>query len=175
MDRPQRAGHPAGLCARCLRRRLSRIQPASVHLPAHHSVHPRLAAIPARGLSMDTLRALPSVHQVLEQAGVQALIAAHGRALVLYAVQRALDEERTSGTIARTPARLARIGALIGALRRPRLRPVINATGVVLHTNLGRAPLAAAAAEAAAAIAGRYSSLAFDPRTRRGGPRQHLC
>ena len=123
---------------------------------------------------MDTLRALPSVHQVLEQAGVQALIAAHGRALVLYAVQRALDEERTSGTIAQTPARLARIGALIGDLRRPRLRPVINATGVVLHTNLGRAPLAAAAAEAAAAIAGRYSTLEFDPKTGRRGRRHDL-
>jgi L-seryl-tRNA(Ser) seleniumtransferase len=51
---------------------------------------------------------------------------------------------------------------------------VINATGVVLHTNLGRAPLAAAAAQAAAAIAGRYSTLEFDPRTGRRGRRHDL-
>jgi L-seryl-tRNA(Ser) seleniumtransferase len=123
---------------------------------------------------MDALRALPSVHQVLEQGEAQALIAVHGRALVLFAVQRALDEERSSGAIAESPARMARIEALVGELRRPRLRPVINATGVVLHTNLGRAPMAAAAAKAAAGIAGRYSTLEFDPRTGRRGRRHDL-
>jgi L-seryl-tRNA(Ser) seleniumtransferase len=123
---------------------------------------------------MDALRALPSVHEVLEQGEAQALIAVHGRALVLFAVQRALDEERSSGAIAESPARMARIEALVGELRRPRLRPVINATGVVLHTNLGRAPMAAAAAKAAAGIAGRYSTLEFDPRTGRRGRRHDL-
>jgi L-seryl-tRNA(Ser) seleniumtransferase len=123
---------------------------------------------------MDALRALPSVHQVLEQPAAQAMIAAHGRALVLFAVQRALDEERTKGTVADPAARVARIEGLVHELRRPRLRPVINATGVVLHTNLGRAPLAAAAAQAAAAIAGRYSTLEFDPRTGRRGRRHDL-
>ena len=123
---------------------------------------------------MDALRALPSVHQVLELAEAQALVTVHGRALVLFAVQRALDEERTSGTIADPAARMARIEALAGELRRPRLRPVINATGVVLHTNLGRAPMASAAAQAAANIAGRYSTLEFDPRTGRRGRRHDL-
>jgi L-seryl-tRNA(Ser) seleniumtransferase len=123
---------------------------------------------------MATLRALPSVHQVLEHKDVQGLAAVHGRGLVLFAVQRALDEERTSGAIADQAARVARIEAIVRALRAPRLRPVINATGVVLHTNLGRAPLAAAAAQAAAAIAGRYSTLEFDPRTGRRGRRHDL-
>lgn len=123
---------------------------------------------------MDTLRALPSVHQLLEQPEAQAMISAHGRALVRFAVQRTLDEERRGGTIADPVARHARIEAVIGELRRPRLRPVINATGVVLHTNLGRAPLAAAAAEAAAGIAGRYSTLEFDPRTGRRARRHDL-
>ncbi|HEX9097483.1 MAG TPA: L-seryl-tRNA(Sec) selenium transferase [Candidatus Dormibacteraeota bacterium] len=123
---------------------------------------------------MAILRGLPSVHQVLAQAEAQALVAVHGRALVLFAVQRALDEERTSGAIAHPSARMARIEALAGELRRPRLRPVINATGVVLHTNLGRAPMAAAAAQAAAGIAGRYSTLEFDPRTGRRGRRHDL-
>lgn len=123
---------------------------------------------------MDTLRALPSVHQVLEQPESQAMIATHGRALVLFAVQRALDEERAAGTLAQPAARISRIEALVRELRQPRLRPVINATGVVLHTNLGRAPLSAPAAQAAALIAGRYSTLEFDPRTGRRGRRHDL-
>ena len=123
---------------------------------------------------MDTLRALPSVHQVLEQVEAQALVNVHGRALVLFAVQRALDEERTRGAIAQPAARMARIETLVRELRQPRLRPVINATGVVLHTNLGRAPLSAPAAQAAALIAGRYSTLEFDPRTGRRGRRHDL-
>ena len=123
---------------------------------------------------MDTLSALPSVHQVLEQAGAQALVKIHGRGLVLFAVKRALDEERTRGAIAEPAARLARIDSLVGELRRPRLRPVINATGVVLHTNLGRAPMAVAASQATAAIAGRYSTLEFDPGSGRRGRRHDL-
>ncbi|TMF50950.1 MAG: L-seryl-tRNA(Sec) selenium transferase, partial [Chloroflexi bacterium] len=91
---------------------------------------------------MDTLRALPSVHQLLEESEAVAMVSAHGRPLVRFAVQRVLDEERASGAVAEPPMRWARVERLIRELRRPRLRPVVNATGVILHTNLGRAPLA---------------------------------
>ena len=61
------------------------------------------------------------------------------------------------------------------ALPRPRPAPVINATGVVLHTNLGRAPLSAAAAEAVARVASSYSDLELDLKEGRtrfaAGPR----
>jgi L-seryl-tRNA(Ser) seleniumtransferase len=123
---------------------------------------------------MDTLRTLPSVHQVLEEAEAQAMISQHGRPLVRFAVQQVLDQERRSGAVADPPGRWARIGAAIEQLREPRLRPVINATGVILHTNLGRAPLAPSAAEAAARIGARYSTLEFDPRTGRRSRRQEL-
>jgi L-seryl-tRNA(Ser) seleniumtransferase len=123
---------------------------------------------------MATLRALPSVHQLLEEKPAAALIATHGRPLVRFAVQRILEEERGSGVIAETGARWSAIERVIQELRRPRLRPVVNATGVILHTNLGRAPLAAAAAQAAATIAGRYSTLEFDPKTGRRGRRHDL-
>jgi len=123
---------------------------------------------------MDTLRALPSVHQLLEEPEGRSLLAAHGRPLLRFAVQRILDEERGRGVIAEPAARWSSIERVIQELRRPRLRPVVNATGVILHTNLGRAPLAAAAAQAAAAIAGRYSTLEFDPRTGRRGRRHDL-
>jgi len=123
---------------------------------------------------MATLRALPSVHQLLEEDAAAALIAEHGRPLLRFAVQRILEEERGSGVIAEPGARWSAIEHAIAELRRPRLRPVVNATGVILHTNLGRAPLAAAAAQAAAAIASRYSTLEFDPRTGRRGRRHDL-
>ena len=123
---------------------------------------------------MANLRALPSVHQLLEEPEGRALLVAHGRPLVRFAVQRILDEERGSGVVAEPGARWSAIERVIQELRRPRLRPVVNATGVILHTNLGRAPLAAAAAQAAAAIAGRYSTLEFDPRTGRRGRRHDL-
>ena len=123
---------------------------------------------------MDALRALPSVHQLLEEEPATALIAAHGRPLVRFAVQRALEDERRQATTDTAQARWARVEATIQGLRRPRLRPVVNATGVILHTNLGRAPLAAAAADATARIAGRYSTLEFDPLTGRRGRRHDL-
>ena len=123
---------------------------------------------------MDTLRALPSVHQVLEEVEVQSLITAHGRPLVRFAVQRVLDDERRAGAVADHKTRWARIEGVIRDLRQPRLRPVINATGVILHTNLGRAPLAAAAANAAARIGARYSTLEFDAMTGRRGRRHDL-
>jgi L-seryl-tRNA(Ser) seleniumtransferase len=125
-------------------------------------------------LSLDTLRALPSVHQLLEDEPASGLIAEHGRPLVRFAIQRVLDEERERRASSEPERRWARIAETIENLRRPRLRPVINATGVILHTNLGRAPLAARAAEAAARIAGRYSTLEFDPQTGRRGKRHDL-
>ena len=124
---------------------------------------------------MATLRALPSVHQLLEAPQASAMVASHGRPLVRFAVQRVIEEERRTGAIAEPEARWSAIERVIQELRRPRLRPVVNATGVILHTNLGRAPLAAAAAEAAAAIAGRYSTLEFDPQTGRRSRRHDLA
>ena len=123
---------------------------------------------------MDALRALPSVHQLLEEEPATTLIAAHGRPLVRFAVQRVLEEERRRAATNTSHARWARVEATIQGLRRSRLRPVVNATGVILHTNLGRAPLAAAAADATAGIAGRYSTLEFDPLTGRRGRRHDL-
>ena len=59
--------------------------------------------------------------------------------------------------------------------RPPSLRPVLNATGVIVHTNLGRAPLAAAAIERAARVAGGYSNLEYDLAAgARGSRHAHL-
>jgi L-seryl-tRNA(Ser) seleniumtransferase len=68
-----------------------------------------------------------------------------------------------------------RLEAKAGASVRPSLRRVINATGVILHTNLGRAPLAAQAVEALMGVASRYSNLEYDLSEGRRGARESHC
>jgi len=87
---------------------------------------------------MKSLRDLPSVDQVLRE-----LESADGfpREVVVYEIRSVLAEIRETGNESRPIGQLVR--DRLRALREPSLRRVINATGVVLHTNLGRAPLAA--------------------------------
>ena len=101
-----------------------------------------------------TLRSLPAVHTL---AG--ALDAPH--ALAVAAARRAIAEERTAVVAggAATEDLVPRARALLAEMQRGSLRRVLNATGVILHTNLGRAPLAAAAREAVARAAEGYSNL----------------
>src|SRR5581483_2460435 len=67
--------------------------------------------------------------------------------------------------------RVAAVAARLEDWLAPRLRRVINGTGVVLHTNLGRAPMPASAAAAAAAVASSYASVELDLATGRRGER----
>src|SRR5882672_9747540 len=97
----------------------------------------------------DARRELPSVNSLLETSGVRSLLAQHPRRVVLDAVRSAVDAARRSGDAHRTEEQW--IDSITSAVRRSTqssLRRVINATGVVLHTNLGRAPLAEGAIRA---------------------------
>jgi len=90
----------------------------------------------------ERLRGLPSVHEVLERLGP--LLTRYPRPLVVDEVRRVLDARRAcirAGDGSTEGAVEAEIERALEALARPSLRRVINATGVVLHTNLGRAPL----------------------------------
>jgi len=129
------------------------------------------------------LRNIPSVDELLATSTVQQLLTAYPRWAVLEAVREILGEYRRcllQGSIspdaAETllhPARIA--GVVAGVAERKAgfsLMPVLNATGVVLHTNLGRAPLAAAALQAVDAAARGYSNLEFDLETGNRGSRQ---
>jgi L-seryl-tRNA(Ser) seleniumtransferase len=119
----------------------------------------------------DLYRKLPAVDELLHQTGIAALVESEGHAAVAEAareVLEALRQEIASGELDASAVELA-VGGLAGAVgRRLRqslassLRPVINATGVILHTNLGRAPLAEAALERIREVAGGYSNLEFD-------------
>ncbi|HYU42198.1 MAG TPA: L-seryl-tRNA(Sec) selenium transferase [Vicinamibacteria bacterium] len=117
----------------------------------------------------DLRRLLPSVEQVLQRTEVRALEARHGRALVVREVRALVEDARTraaagdraavEAVAADLPARLA---ARLDRARAASLVPVINATGVVVHTNLGRSRLPAEAAAQVARIATSYSNLEFD-------------
>jgi L-seryl-tRNA(Ser) seleniumtransferase len=111
-----------------------------------------------------SLRDLPSVDQLLGQAGD--LIATYGRPLTTSAFREVLDaarEEIRADGGAPAPAEISkRAHARLEAMVAPSLRPVINASGVILHTNLGRAPLSRAALAQMAAVAQGYSTLEYD-------------
>ena len=124
----------------------------------------------------ERLRSLPSVDEVLARPAVRALADQVGRAVAKVAVRAAIAEARArlqNGGAASEPepvpdARVLELGAQVAA---PRLRRVINATGVVLHTNLGRAPLHPEAVKRVAEIASGYSNLEIDLATGRRGHR----
>ena len=126
-----------------------------------------------------TLRRIPAVDELLSAPGIQPLLARYPRWAVLEGI-RAVLAGRREQLRAGAPAepllaaeRLAQDVAEAAAERAgPWLRPVINATGVVLHTNLGRAPLAAAAQEAIQAAARGYTNLEFDLKSGARGSRQ---
>jgi L-seryl-tRNA(Ser) seleniumtransferase len=114
----------------------------------------------------EKLRELPAVHEVLERLG--AVLARFPRALVVDEVRRVLEARRAgirAGNGDRASSVEAEVEQALDALARPSLRRVINATGVVLHTNLGRAPLSPQQA-----IAG-YSNLEYDLRAGKRGKR----
>jgi L-seryl-tRNA(Ser) seleniumtransferase len=125
---------------------------------------------------LDPRRALPSVNALLELPGVRALLERAPRATVVGAVRAALDGARTGPVAPRDDAAwVAAIERELSRIVRPSLRPVINATGVVLHTNLGRAPLADAAIAAMAAVARGYSNLEYDIESGERGSRYTHC
>jgi L-seryl-tRNA(Ser) seleniumtransferase len=125
----------------------------------------------------DPRRALPSVSALLESGAVQALLTRATRPLVADAVRAAIAAVRdTPDDAPDTNAEWAdRIAALLEVRTRRSLRPVLNATGVVLHTNLGRAPLAGLALDAVRDIAAGYSTLEFDLERGERGSRSTHC
>jgi L-seryl-tRNA(Ser) seleniumtransferase len=126
------------------------------------------------------LRHLPAVTAVLETPTVVALEPAHGRDAVVAAVRAELDAlrerlkmgELLDGEIA-PEAVGARVAARVEASAALMLRPVINATGIVLHTNLGRSPIAEVAAKAAYLAARGYLNLELDLGTGKRSSRQN--
>ena len=145
--------------------------PPRMARPGSASTPRRKAARGAPGPG--SLRRLPAVHEVLERPEVRALCEKHGRPVVTALLRERLDALR-KGT-ARGPAGRENLGSAVDGLHswleaeafartRSSLVPVINATGVVIHTNLGRAPLPGAALQRMTEVGGSYSTLEYDLR-----------
>ena len=123
---------------------------------------------------------LPSTDEILRQPNIHGLVESDGHAAVTESIRVVLVRLRKEISAAQLDEKSLEIalGGLSAAVERQlrqslrySLRPLINATGVILHTNLGRAPLAATALDHIRATAGGYSNIEFDLETGERGKR----
>jgi L-seryl-tRNA(Ser) seleniumtransferase len=125
------------------------------------------------------MRDIPSVDHLLQSPVGDRWIEAYGRPLTVQAVRHQLDAARQLIQAREDDVRLEDIYAGVTDVLRKwsfaSLRRVINATGVILHTNLGRAPLSSAAQEAAQEAAAEYSTLEYDLEVGQRGKREAHC
>ena len=112
-------------------------------------------------------RSIPAVNKFLEALEVYDL----PRPLIVDVVRRELAAERENFRVADFPVLLERVRAVLDHLRSSRLQSVINGTGIIVHTNLGRAPLAADSMKSIAEIAAAYTNLEYDLATGERGHR----
>lgn len=121
------------------------------------------------------LRHLPSIDRLLQHPALASARAAWSQELVADAARAAVEEARQAilaGASAPALEELAQAAlSKLQQITHPSLRPVINATGVIIHTNLGRAPLSAAAQAAMIAAAQGYTNLEYDLGTGQRGSR----
>jgi L-seryl-tRNA(Ser) seleniumtransferase len=124
-------------------------------------------------------RKLPKVDHLLDDPACRSWIPAHGREAVVDAVREALRSARAA--IARgepcppSDVILASVAQRLADEGKPSLRPVINASGVIIHTNLGRAPLSDETIVAMTQVAKGYSNLEFNLATGERGSRYEHC
>ena len=122
------------------------------------------------------LSQIPSVDELLKLKTVEGWLKAYPRGVVLTAIRHTLDIKRALILAGETPemttgAILDKIGESIKRLSTYRLRPLINATGIIIHTNLGRSLLSKRAIENICSISNRYSNLEYDLSNGKRGKR----
>jgi L-seryl-tRNA(Ser) seleniumtransferase len=127
---------------------------------------------------MNPLSRLPSVDRLLSAAALTSLLAAHGRAVVTAVIRDVLaatrDAVKAGAPLPDETALLARVGAGVTAKTQPKLRPVFNLTGTVLHTNLGRASLPEEAVQALITAARSPCALEYDIESGGRGDRDNV-
>ncbi|MEG2369352.1 MAG: L-seryl-tRNA(Sec) selenium transferase [Raoultibacter sp.] len=131
-------------------------------------------------INADLLRQLPQIEEVLKHEQMQTLCATQGRPCVLECLRSEIDALRHSILAGNKPVIaiddiMARTARAAHALEAPSLRPVINATGIIIHTNLGRSALAPRAVQAVEEVARGYSTLEYNTTLRQRGSRHDHC
>jgi len=124
---------------------------------------------------MNTFRQIPSVDRLLGHPDTEGLIATYGQEWVTEAIREVLthvrDNLQEGQALPNETELLDQVYDKLQTEAKPTLQPVINATGVLIHTNLGRAPLSKAAIEAMEAVAAGYSNLEYDLTAGKRGKR----
>ncbi|HBT19815.1 MAG TPA: L-seryl-tRNA(Sec) selenium transferase [Peptococcaceae bacterium] len=130
------------------------------------------------GWKQSLLRQLPKVDRIMEKPKIKKLLEEYPRDFVVETIREALNDLRTEimsmekpGSLLDEASIVDRVVYLVENKSRPNLRPVINATGVVLHTNLGRALLSKRAVNAVMSAARNYTNLELDLETGERGSR----
>jgi L-seryl-tRNA(Ser) seleniumtransferase len=123
----------------------------------------------------DPRRQLPAVDALLTEPAVAALFSTHPRGLVVRAVRDTVEAARADGGMAPPEGWARAVVSRAGRLAASALESVVNATGVVLHTNLGRALLAPRAVDALARVAAGYVALEYDIGRGVRGSRHGIC
>jgi L-seryl-tRNA(Ser) seleniumtransferase len=131
-------------------------------------------------VDQEQLRLLPSVDELLQSSTGQQLIHRYSRSLTLRAVRASLTQARAQirdGALCPSSDDLLALAAgMLELEQRPNLRPVINATGVIINTNLGRAPLSQEALQAVQRATGGYSNLEYELEAgERGSRHAHIA
>ncbi len=126
-------------------------------------------------MSVRELRQIPSVDRLLSTEAVEKLVNAFGRQAVVDALRRVLESVRADvhggASVPDDGSLIERASAHLRNQLAPTLQPVINATGVIIHTNLGRAPLSEAARQAMDRTSRGYTTLEYDLEKGRRGHR----
>src|SRR5713101_5772412 len=130
-------------------------------------------------VDQEQLRLLPSVDELLHSPTGQQLIQQYSRSMTLRAVRSSIAQARArireGAPCPSYEELLVEIEHILELGQRPNLRPVINATGVIINTNLGRAPLSPEALQAVHGVAGGYSNLEYELEAgERGSRHSHV-
>ena len=117
------------------------------------------------------MRALPAMHRVLDEPAIAEYEATLGRATVKHAVEREFDRVRISGVAPSMDEIVAAVTSILELERLQGLIPVVNATGILVHTNLGPCSACARGVSRSRAPLARI----FEPRIRSSGRRTRLA
>jgi len=133
--------------------------------------------MPLSSKKNNLLRQLPGVDILLNQAEVKQLVEEYGLDAVTYAVRGAINSAREKILKGEDAGNLVeKAKETLETINKPSLKPIINATGVILHTNIGRAPLGEKVVAEVAKVLNGYSNLEFNLETGKRGKRNaHLA